>query len=304
MKHSPLMLCAISLIAASPTFAQAPSDGPSLSTILSGAVYPLVLRMRDLDSHWSAISRPPSSDKDDLNVLVHAGRISSYTKGDIVSIGGEPFLVTYQPELPTKSTSTTSTSDFVLHLGSDSLLDIALVNIHTLQKLQGIKPFNLTAETGELSPSAPPAKPATPTPVGARPTPAPPAAPINDVANDALSDSNLKALGYAVVQYCQMNKATLPPLAPVTDFHDALKTHIKSDVQFLDPEINLPYMVNVKASGKPLSFYAKPSQIPILWEPIAHVDDSRGVLFADGHSKRMTEAEWQKVSKGHVSSAP
>jgi hypothetical protein len=310
MKIVALALCALSLAAVSPAFAQAETDNPTMAMVLSGQVYPLVLKMKDLDSRWSVISRPPSSDKDDLYVLVHAGRLSSYTKGDVFVCNGESFLVTYQPELPTKSSGTAGGGDFVLRLSSDSLLDLTLVNLRTLAKLTGIKTFNLTAETGDL-PDTVPVKPAV------LPSPPPPSvqkpkppkveqAPfklVTDPFNNAASDANLKAIGYALTQYSQKHRATLPPLLPINNLHEALAHDVASEATFQDPNVNLPYTVNVTASGKKLSRFPVPGMIPVLWEPLAHADRTRGVVFADGHSRRVKETDWQAIARLHVNPA-
>ena len=113
-------------------------------------------------------------------------------------------------------------------------------------------------------------------------------------AQDSSSASNLKQLGLAIMQYSQANKDNFPPMNSMESLKAAVSsfTGATSDI-YAQPSTKILYSVNSALSAKPIMQIADPSQIVMIYETDLGTNDSRAVLFADGHVKRMSEQDWQ-----------
>ena len=111
-----------------------------------------------------------------------------------------------------------------------------------------------------------------------------------DLAREAVSDSNLKQLGIACVNYAQQNNQKLPPLDSVDDLKAALSPYLtgaNKDELFVEPGTGQTYALNAQESNVDVSQLPHPESVVLMRDPIAHSDGDVYVLYADGHTDRL-----------------
>ena len=112
---------------------------------------------------------------------------------------------------------------------------------------------------------------------------------------------NLKQLGLELSQYMQDNDERLPPMQSAAATQKAIYPYIKSDAVFVHPRTHQPYQPNSSLSGRTLASFADPATMVVYYEPAPAPDGTRGVVFLDGHAKRIREDQWPALkAASHV----
>ena len=125
-----------------------------------------------------------------------------------------------------------------------------------------------------------------------------------DNAVAASSDSNLKQLGLAMIQYTQDYDEMMPPMKDAATTKKALYPYVKNDDVFLSPKTHQPYLPNTSLSHRTLASFNSPAEMVIYYEAAPAPDNTRALLFLDGHVKRVPEAEWPSLkAASHVPNA-
>ena len=266
------------------------------AALLTGtANLPLTLKLGDLTGDWHRLSVGLPADGNSMMAMYTAlfsGGASDvyYTKGDLVTVGTDQFLIAYHvptPKLDLQALQHTGAQPpKVVKLTAATSVSLALLNLHTVSSLSDIRPFDLQQEIAE---SAAPS----------------PFAGLRADAENADSDSNLKQIGLAVMQYVQDYDETLPPMTDAATVKKAIFPYIKSDDVFINPASHQPYLPNTSLSHRKLASINAPADMVLYYEATPAPDNTRRVLFLDGHVKRFAESEWPRLkSTSHIPNIP
>jgi len=288
MRNSVLVLVLLALVL--PAYGQVqPGSTSSFKDLLSDKSCPLTMHMKDLGPEWTglSVSGGDSGASGYLQVLSSMfggspGRY--YTKGATVLLAGETFLVTYSvkgkpfdpslftrgnPPAPEKPTG-------------ESLLSLSLINLRTCGNVIDIRPFDLKEETAETASAS--------SMLGGW-------VEANHAATTAVSLSNLKQLGLSLCMYAQDHDDTLPAMDNPGALKQALLSYVDKDSSnlFVNPITKTPYLPNTVLSNHKLAKIPNQSSMVAIYEDASAPDGTRGVVFLDGHAKRIHEAEWPKL---------
>lgn len=144
----------------------------------------------------------------------------------------------------------------------DTALSLSLLNVRSIVSLSNVRPFRpdlLVAENEKTL---------------------------------AASLNNLRQLGAGLVLYVQEHDEVFPPMKDAATARKALRSYIRSESVFAQPETKRPYIPNAWLSGKSLAMMAKPGEIVAFYEADPAEDGMRGVAFADGSARRVSAEEW------------
>ncbi|MBV9851884.1 MAG: hypothetical protein JO250_19630 [Armatimonadetes bacterium] len=282
---------------ARPAVCQEPAG---LRALLSGnAAVPLTIKLSDLNGDWRRV--PVGLPADSGNMMAMYATLFSggagdvyYTKGDTVTVGVDQFLVAYHVPTPKIDFQALERSGGQppkpVKLTPDTTLSLSLLNLHTVNSLSDIRPFDLQREIAESGAPSPLAGL-----MGAR----------DDQNLGIQSLSNLKQLGLAVLQYTQDHDETLPPMQDAATVKKAIYPYVKSDAVFINPLSKQPYVPNTSLSHRKLASVSAPASLVLYYEATPAPDNTRAVLFMDGHVKRIPESQWLHLkAASHVPNTP
>ncbi|MDF2439891.1 MAG: hypothetical protein JWN98_875 [Abditibacteriota bacterium] len=133
----------------------------ALSGLLAGNQFPLSQRLRQLNGSWRRFNVSGQYEMG-LWMQMYSSMLGGsfkdvyYTRGQVVTLGGENYIVAYRPQTKNKP------MDFaaLIRMGStpqakppapekmtpDTLLSLSLLNLRTIGSLNNIRPFNLSTE--------------------------------------------------------------------------------------------------------------------------------------------------------------
>jgi prepilin-type processing-associated H-X9-DG protein len=260
----------------------------NLAVVLRSGKYPFTVKASSLNSSW----RKFDTSKNESNLLARAlGRASDralipiyYTRGQIVKLGSQDYLVAYYDKIPAPSgrggDDEASPVQDLTKLDRKAILHITLLNLSAIGSLEGLSIFNPASDFLSAKASLPD--------------------PIRE------SVRNLRSIGLAMLQYTQDYDEMLPPMksAPspqVMMSHLSLDSgyvqrslwdYCKSYKIFIHPQTHQLYKPNLKLSGTNETSYQDHQSVVTFYEPVPASDGLRAVLFLDGHVARLTEAEW------------
>jgi hypothetical protein len=252
------------------TSLQTPASREALSTLLTGTQFPLSLKLKQLDAKWRRVRiRGQQLTASQNNAtLSEIAPESYYTRGEMVDLGGETYLVAYHVPLVETPTAAQKPA-----LTAESDLELALLNLRVIGSMSQLRPFDLAQETAVVPP-------------------------VPDVKQiNAQTDERLKLLGTALQQYIQDWDELLPPFDSTTAVHQALKPYSRAAGNFYHPQTGLPFLPNAILSRKKLAHITNPAAIVAFYEEPAAADGTRGLLFLSGRVKRIHEKEWPQVIK-------
>jgi len=326
-------LLAMLLILAAPAFGQ----DVNMPSLLAGKDLPLRLQLKDLNGDWQRVRVGQTDQagglgsflkqimqigmmtgmsqggtgaaKPDSDALMGMLFLSSllggqndsadvfYTRGQTRVIGGETFLVAYHlpsqaPDLAKLIAQSQQSGgpppDLSQMLApkrtAEDALTLALLNLKTIGSLSDIRPFDLSQELAESDNSLA----STLMPVFQQ---------SREKAIAISSLSNLKQLGLGTLMYTQDYDENFPPMTDYAAFKKAVMPYVKNEMLFTNPITGEAYHLNSRLSKKNLSSVANPAEMAMIYEASPAPDGTRGVCYVDGHSKRVTEAQWQDVKK-------
>ncbi len=258
----------------------------SWKDVMAGSVVPLTIKGRDLNASWRSFT---VSENNDLRAMMFGtygtlGSSALYSRGDEVSVAGETYLVAYRLKAAPLDLSVLSSPGYAekmmqdMTLKADSTLQLSLLNVRmtsAFNQMQTFDPavFNASSPLNSVFTKA------------------------RQAAQNSSSSSNLKQLGIAVMQYSQEYDEIYPPMESMYVLKKAVLPYVKSEELFRQPSNRKFYVPNVALSRKSLSSIKQPSRTAAIYEADFGSDGKRGVGFADGHVKRVTQAEWTKIKK-------
>lgn len=284
------------------------STSVSVARLLQKDV-PLTLVAKNLDSSWQFITLNAKSAGDTKikksvvasipEAIDRALRVAPnvyLTKWQTVQSGAQTFLVAYRVEPLITSEEfrayLADTVPFNLFATRREFLDylkthtetrplkLTLLNLQNIDAFSEIEPYDIAERDETLSFYI--------TMSGFREVP-------DKI--DFQSQSNLKYLATAVLQYAQEHDEKLPPLQNMEVFKKAIFLYVRDNAVFVQPFAKKHYVTNGAMTNKGYANIQFASQIALLYEAQIGSDGKRAVAFADGHVKRVSEAEWTKIKK-------
>jgi prepilin-type processing-associated H-X9-DG protein len=262
------------------------TDSPDLATLIDGTRIPLSRTLKDLDPTWRQMTVEGTSGSSDFalsySALLTGGTAGDeyYTKGQTVTTGGGVvYLIAYRIvakhlDISALLRSGQSEPPPPTPLTPDTRLALCLLDLRTAGSLTDIQPFDLAKIVAQSQDSAQ-------TGQGAL------------QANKSQdSDSNLKQIGLAMLQYEQDWDEELPPMQSAAAAKEAIFPYVKVESVFIQPETKQPYQPNTSLSHRSLASFESPVTMVVYFEAGPAADGTRGVLFLDGHVKRIPEAQW------------
>jgi prepilin-type processing-associated H-X9-DG protein len=291
---------AVLFLLALPGLVHAQEGGTPLdyAALLSGERIPLTVKLKDLDASWRRFT--PAGGQDMSASLASLYGLSSgtfYTKGETVTVqvrdrasdgdqarpvARETYLIAYAPpsdrtaiyaimagEAEGESAETTG----------ETALTLALLNVRTMGSLTDIRPFNLEAELAAFAASQAALQRRR-------------AGRVEETDDPSLS--SLRNIALAVQMFLADYDDKLPAMDTPEAFRAALEEYVSSDDVFKD-EAGDYYGLNASLNGKSLTEIADPAQIVLAYQTTAQEDGTRGVAFLDGHVRRVSGEEWEKL---------
>ncbi|HEY9614070.1 hypothetical protein [Allocoleopsis sp.] len=275
------------------------TDAADFEQLLSGSLAPLNVKLKDLDSSWRQISISGQFEMGDLlqtysNLFGGKGNSGVYyTQGKTVTFGGETYVIAYRLVSTSQGVSFRSLIESTLGGGSkpseidrltpETSLTLSLLNLRTIGSLNNIRPFNLKEE---LAASEQAYQYAIASYEKAQ----------LETLNSQVSD-NLTTLGSALLKYAEEHNGVLPQLNNSATVESALKEWVEDQSAFVHPNTSEPYQFNSSLSGKKLAEIPNPEQLVAFYEATSAKDGSRGVVFLDGRTERISSAQWSKVKQ-------
>ena len=268
------------------------ADNADLKDLLSGKHVPLALKLKDLDGSWRRVRVSPSDTGTFFAMygalLGGAGAGVYYTKGDVVLLAGETYVIAYQHQIKPVDTMALMRSGAPPEpetLTPETPLTLALIQLHTAGTLGDIRPFNLDEEIAERA--------------GIQKA----VMCERGQSVNAISASNLKQIGLGLTMCADDHDGKLPDMSSPQNMKKALANFISNEKVFVHPKTGKPYQTNPSLTGGPLSSSKNrtgPSTIAdevMVYEADPAEDGSRGVLFGDTHVERVNETRWQDLKK-------
>jgi len=115
----------------------------------------------------------------------------------------------------------------------------------------------------------------------------------------ALCLSNLRNVGVALTMYVQDYDGRFPPMRFAAETQKALYPYLRNRDVFFCPVTKKPYQPNPNLHLKRFQEIAQPFETPAFYDPQPHPNGMRGVAFADGHVRAISESEWLSLQKRH-----
>lgn len=294
------MLVILAALAALPALAQSPPDSGAASVtlpnVLGGKVFPLSRTLKSLDETWFRVNIASAADATGatsgmMGALLGGSANVVYTRGDLISVGGETFIVGYheasggglaalmraemggsknpEPAEPKKLTA-------------DTELLLTVLNLRNVGSFSDMRTFDLEKELADAK------TPDLADTIYGR---------AAESAKQASAASNLKQIGTAVLMYTDDYDGRLPRLKDAETVKKAIMPYVKADAVFNDPANGEPFVPNAHYSAKPLSSVPSPSEAVLFYQKTPASDGGREVLFVDGHVKKVDAREWQTLIK-------
>jgi len=275
------------------------------------------LRLKDLTRQWRVMRLAGAPEEIALLQAMsgNGGSVSPwdnlyYTRGDVISVGAQMYLVAYRIVPPASLQERRLLQQFVEAwqnedddggsamlkmdtppLDENTALALSLVVIGKGTNLNDIRAFDPAKDvmTGKDKASR------------------------KIKVERRISQTNLKQVALGMMQFLQDWDEALPPMRAArkaADWANAsgerssnspvqamLMPYLRSSEVFLHPGTGRPYLPNYKISRKHLSQIENPAQIFLFFEDAPDAEGKRSVAFLDGHVKAFPEAEFQKMRK-------
>ena len=278
-------------------------DG-NFAALLSGRNAPLSLKMNDLKTGWRRMTITALPQNDDMRQafawaetdnfgsrLLDALGVSPgtyFSRGQTVAVGGDSFLIAYRVRftpgdldgMPKNDPGVARATEILTRFLRGRTLDLSLLNLKNIGNLSDIRPFSIETQVASLQ------------------------AMMKDSARGAIQNQNLtsirnlKQLGLGLVQYTQDYDDVLPLMQNAAQVKKAIFPYVKSEDMFLQPGSKTPYRPNPILSKKKLAHISDAARMVAFYEDKPGSDGLRGVLFLDGHAKRLSDKEWRLFKRG------
>jgi hypothetical protein len=304
------LLLLVAAVCALPGQAQVGETG-TVKEVMAGRFGPVTLKVKDLDGTWTALSvtlaesaKPAGADPAQPLTAMFGGEerpVTYYTQRRIVTAEGLRYLIAYRPYSKPLDAANLSNFEKIGQADPTKIIDmlappvtpdtplgISLLDLRDIRRLELVRPFESKEAVSErLWPSGNTAVlSAILFPVFAQ---------ARAKAREASSVSNLRQLGLAAMLYAQDYDEHLPPLENMQVAKKLLYPYVKNDEIFKQPGTGEPYRTNPAASRKSLAAIVEPTKLILFYEATPGATGHRAVVFADGHAKAVSEAEWPDV---------
>jgi hypothetical protein len=276
------------------------SYGADFEQLLSGSPAPLTVKLKDLDGSWRQINISGQFEMGDLLQTyssLFGGKGNSgvyYTQGKTVTVGGETYVIAYRLPSTGKGVNFRSLIESTLGGGGsqpsaadkltpETSLTLSLLNLRTIGSLNNIRPFNLKEELAASERAYQDA-----------------IAAYEKTQLESLNTQvsyNLTTLGSALLKYAEEHNEVLPQMKNSASVESTLKDWVEDQSAFVHPKTSEPFQFNSSLSGKKLADIPNAEQVVAFYEATAAKDGSRGVVFLDGRTERISSAEWSKVKQ-------
>ncbi len=107
------------------------------------------------------------------------------------------------------------------------------------------------------------------------------------------SQSNLKQIGLATIEFSQDHNETFPTGRTIAEWKTATLPYSKLEDLYVSPSTKEPYSVNPSLSGLSLAQLAEPATTPMFYEKKEDDLGGHNIGFTDGHVKWIREDDWQ-----------
>lgn len=291
-----LVIAAMTLAIALPLRAQTAADfnagrEKSFEMAIAGDQATLQMRFGDMDDSWRRM-QISGTDDDVLSQIFATGNPRSfqpqifYTRGQSVQMNGEWLIVAYKTA-PAPETSAgrdamgnpNNWPPLPFQLTRDTKLELTLLNPHLVSRFSGVRVLDVAHELQGSALSY--------------------ANALRDrnALIDAATLNNLQQIAQQVTSYTQQT-GKLPPLQSAAVAQRALRRFGYSmPSPFVNAATGKTYATNAALSGKTLKQIGDASKAIVFYEPQAASDGKRGVVFADGGTDRIGEAEFARLMK-------
>lgn len=286
----------LALLPAIPAHAQETTDlqptvPVSSTNALALAGVPQSIALKDLDGTWQSFHLSGQAGGDMMSriysLYLGGGQDASlyYTQGHTAQFAGQWFLIAYhaKPEpIDYSALMRPNSSPAPKPLTPDSTLTLCLINVNLASALDDLQPFDMRQALAANSQVDAFANAMI---AGRR------------NAQAAEAESNLKQVGLAMLMYTEDNNESFPPMKTPAEFKKAVYRYVKSDAVFIDPVSKAAFIPNPRLSHKSLADIAQPADMVAAYDPTPTGDGQMIVLFADGHVKMVSTAEWASLKK-------
>lgn len=269
----------------------------TMADVLSGKLLPQTISLKDLNpSFWrvafSMVNPSANSTLALITGMPGQGGDVIYTRGDVVSVGGEQFLVSYKlnarlPGIMELTQPARRGKPLTPKVTAESTLGLTLHNMRQVSSFGEMRPFNLEKDIRELSAG----------PVGFAPPPGEEGHdPENQPKNPAqeASAENLGKVWLAVQQYSQ-DYGKLPPLTNANTARKYLAPYLANTNLLKQPGTEALFTPNDKLSNLREAQIEKAEEVVLFYDAQAAKDGSRHVLFARGQVRLVSAAEFEKL---------
>ena len=272
------------------------------------------LRGKDLTAAWRMMRAGTSPEQMQLwQMMTHNQTPPDfdalfYTRGDVIQVGGESYLVVYRAESErdpqkiqrrqTRAQMRTSRGEAPdTRIEESTSLVLSLLNLKVAGNLSEIRAFDpardLLTDAAKLKNK------------------------VRDTRED--SQMNLKQMALALKQYVQDYDEKLPPMraaqsaAQVRAFGTGsgnwnnitaqtpvqlrLLPYARNVQIFLHPGTGRPYLPNWRISRMNESQIENPAQTILFYEDAPDSENKRNVAFEDGHVEAVDEVKWKRIAK-------
>lgn len=256
----------------------------TLTDVLTGKAAPLSIKLKELDGTWRSFRLTAQADSSSTLMMMMAmgggrggqtlGASAYYTKGQLVTLGGESFVVAYSRPAPSPLQllagmhGNDGDAAKPVQVTPDTELTLSLLNVRSMGDILNIRPFNMQEELGAKTGTE-----------------------KADVkAGQDKSLNNLRQLAVAVAMYTQDNDEQLPENLPKVRKAVA---NLSDDI-FIQPITGQPYLFNAKLSGMALGEVKDPTSTILAYETAPWPDGQRAVAYLDGHVSMVNAETWAR----------
>lgn len=312
-----LLACVLSSIPARADETIPATSQANIFAMLSERGIHSTLQAKDLTAAWRML-RVSAQPEADALLRQMSGRGASglpgddlyYTRGDVLPVGGQIYLVAYRVTPPSdpkerqrrlqwiqawqreeNGGNATMMSTEIPPLEENDALALSLISIGNRANLNDIRAFDPDKDLMSAKVKA-----------------------GQKVKIDrAISQTNLKQVALGMMQYVQDYDELLPPMraarkaedwtrangnsTPTSPVQVMLMPYVKSNVIFLHPTTQRPYLPNYKISRKNISEFDEPAATILFFEDAPDAEGKRNIAFLDGHVKAFSEADFQTMRK-------
>ena len=109
------------------------------------------------------------------------------------------------------------------------------------------------------------------------------------------ANNNLKILGQGIVKFQEDHDENFPPMNTISALQNALKPYVSREQFYVNSNTSQSFAPNPKCSGIALGRVTYPSSLVIMYDAVPEMDGSRWILYADGHTHKITSDGWTSI---------